>query len=118
MKKIDRTKETHRLWWEYLKLSELYKAYCESVQEGVKENKIKYFTPEDPATGHKLAIVESVLIPKMPKKFEKECRERGLESACHLNYDTFGDVRVASFDKWWEHKKQYLDKRDLTKNGI
>lgn len=94
-------KEVYRLWWEYLKRSEVYKAYCSFVPQAVKIVKKK--AGSFPEAIKKLMLSEypfqqddpmSILFPKYMLR----------------NWEYFGDVFNDFFDDWWKKGKPSQNK--------
>lgn len=103
-------KEVYRLWWEYLKRSNNFQAYCDVVRKYMryeyKKKGKKYLTKNIPLTFSQVSRIQKKVIQQFYEKsiaIEKqnnfkillctECMER--------NWLTFGDVFDSSFDDWW-----------------
>ena len=86
-------KDKYQLWWEYLKLSENYKKYCEKpLVHRLYMLKLKTSSPQ--------------LIEKKEKIHQMLYGTAGLPDV----YDTFGDVFNDSFVDFWKKKGKQLKK--------
>jgi len=91
-------KEAYRLWWEYLKRSETYKAYCSYVPQAVKIVKKK--------VGSLPNVIEKLMSSGYP--FQKNDPMSVLfPDYMRRNWEYFGDVFNDSFDDWWKKGKPF-----------
>lgn len=92
-------KEVYRLWWEYLKRSEKYKAYCSLVPQAVKIAKKK--------KGGSWQIIIVSLIKSKFSFGDDVLFDVFIEEYAPKIWKRFGDIFNNSFDDWW--KKINLD---------
>ena len=103
-KKDDRKpseKEVYRLWWEYLKRSEVYKGYCSLVPKAMK------------LIGKKHGSLKNTLTKLMLTEYPFERRDPMsllFKDYMWRNWEYFGDVFNDSFDDWWKKGKPYQNK--------
>lgn len=94
--KIPPEKEVYRLWWEYLKRSQHYKAYCDAEPQAIKIVEKKDGT-----------YSTAIMNPKTKKLTTKKV---SYDQFLHLwnmqrNFDAFGNIFKTSFDNWWKKRK-------------
>ena len=89
-------KEVYRLWWEYLKRSEAYKAYCSLVPIAMKRIRKKHGSLKNTLT--KLMSAEYPFKQTDPMSLL-------FEDYMWRNWEYFGDVFNDSFDDWWKQNK-------------
>ena len=75
-----RSKEAYRLWWKYLKRSEMYKDYCELKRTRETSSPLYQLYKDD---DQKIAALE-------------------------LNYTVLGDVHRVSFEEWWGRLSDHM----------
>lgn len=86
-------KETYRLWWGYLKRSELYKAYCSCVPRAVMIVAKK--------GGSLPKAIEKLMLSKYPFQ-QNDPMVILFPEYMQRNWEYFGDVFNDSFDDWWK----------------
>lgn len=96
-------KEVYRLWWEYLKRSDSYKAYCESefpvrIVQSKRRKPVKNITYK---------IYTKVLVKNEEKIISETVPQNEFLLFWNMerNWDTFGNIFKTSFDDWWKKKK-------------
>jgi hypothetical protein len=100
-------KEVYRLWWEYLKRSENYKAYCNAVREVIK---IAQKRGEPNSKIIKKLFAEDSPYPELMEKYfakglslkKDDFTVSAKIIGMNRNWQAFGDVFVDSFDDWWK----------------
>lgn len=88
MRKKDDDKRFYDLWWQFLKLSDPYKVFCDVLFE---------YPDPDQAFLNKMSILPFVpdLLPSSPEEMILN------EMLLWMNYKKFGDVFRTKFDEWW-----------------
>lgn len=94
-------KETYRLWWEYLKRSEIYKAYCTIVPRAIKIVGKKH--------GSLPKTIEKLMLSEYPFQ-ENDIMVDLFPEYMQRNWEHFGDIFNGSFDDWWKKSKPSQNK--------
>src|ERR1035437_7110223 len=95
-------KEIYRLWWEYLKRSEGFKAYCEKHPDAVKNSEL-FGTYSIDTSHNRESPEDDVIVDPNYDEFRKE-QMKWKRATC------FGNVHKDSFEAWWEKFKQLSEK--------